>query len=196
MTRVQQQREVNELIENINQKTYAYGDVRSKNQDLLMTISKLKAKLKSIEKGKNVNTKFDKSATLGKLICVTLMNKNKGLKSKIVSKVEVKNDKSKPDTSCSKPKNEQEKKKNANVIARGMYRVIQTETHTPIAKPNMFSSNSTRVASSSNVSRPESKDNKVKKRVSLHTKSKSTSKDFKNSLYSVSLVSNKRTQVN
>ncbi|GJV93187.1 hypothetical protein Tco_1541000 [Tanacetum coccineum] len=55
MTLVQHQREVSELIENVNQKTYAYRDVRSKNQDLLMTISKLKAKLKSTEKGKNVN---------------------------------------------------------------------------------------------------------------------------------------------
>ncbi|GJS41308.1 hypothetical protein Tco_0566351 [Tanacetum coccineum] len=88
MTRAQHQREVNELIENINQKTYAYGDVRSKNQVLLMTISEHKAKLKTAEKGKNVNTKFDKSATLEKLICVTSMNKNKDLKAKMVSKVE------------------------------------------------------------------------------------------------------------
>ncbi|GJV14782.1 integrase, catalytic region, zinc finger, CCHC-type containing protein [Tanacetum coccineum] len=112
MTRVQHQQEVNELIENVNQKTYAYGDVHAKNQDLLMTISELKAKLKIVEKGKNVNTKFDKSATLEKLICVTLLNKNKDLKAKIVSKVEVKSDKSKPVTLCSTPKNEHEKKMN------------------------------------------------------------------------------------
>ncbi|GJX56872.1 hypothetical protein Tco_0286769 [Tanacetum coccineum] len=35
-TQAQHQQEVNELIENISQKTYAYGDVRFKNQDLLM----------------------------------------------------------------------------------------------------------------------------------------------------------------
>ncbi|GJW94254.1 hypothetical protein Tco_0173926 [Tanacetum coccineum] len=57
VTRVQHQQEVNELIENVNQKTYAYGDVHAKNQDLLMTISKLKAKLKLAEKGKN-SSKF------------------------------------------------------------------------------------------------------------------------------------------
>ncbi|GJY84836.1 retrovirus-related pol polyprotein from transposon TNT 1-94 [Tanacetum coccineum] len=45
------QREINELIENVNQKTYAYGDVRSQNQDLLITISELKSKLKNVEKG-------------------------------------------------------------------------------------------------------------------------------------------------
>nr|GEV81574.1 integrase, catalytic region, zinc finger, CCHC-type, peptidase aspartic, catalytic [Tanacetum cinerariifolium] len=110
----QHQREGNELIEYVNQKTYAYGDVCSKNQDLLMTISELKAKLKTFEKGKNVNTKIDESTTLGKLICVTQMNKTKDLKVKMVSKVEGKNNESKPVTSCSKPKNELEKKKNAN----------------------------------------------------------------------------------
>ncbi|GJR79807.1 retrovirus-related pol polyprotein from transposon TNT 1-94 [Tanacetum coccineum] len=50
-TRIQTQGEIIELIENINKKTYAYGDVREKNQDLLITISKLKAKLKNAEKG-------------------------------------------------------------------------------------------------------------------------------------------------
>ncbi|GJR19619.1 hypothetical protein Tco_0968146 [Tanacetum coccineum] len=45
------QREMDELIENVNQNTYAYGDVRSQNQDLLITISELKAKIKTAEKG-------------------------------------------------------------------------------------------------------------------------------------------------
>ncbi|GJS92859.1 retrovirus-related pol polyprotein from transposon TNT 1-94 [Tanacetum coccineum] len=99
MKRVQHKWEGNELIENVNQKTYAYGDVRAKNQNLLMAISELKDKLKTAEKGKNVNTNFDKYATLGKLICVTPLNKNKDLKAKMVSKVEVKTDKSKPITS-------------------------------------------------------------------------------------------------
>ncbi|GJR27445.1 retrovirus-related pol polyprotein from transposon TNT 1-94 [Tanacetum coccineum] len=113
-TLVQHQQEVNELIENVNQKTYAYGDVRTKNQDLLMTISKLKDMLKTTKKEKNVNTKFDKSTTLGKLLCVTPLNKNKDLKAKMLSKVEVKTDKSKSVTSCSTPKNEQGQKKNVN----------------------------------------------------------------------------------
>ncbi|GJV38105.1 retrovirus-related pol polyprotein from transposon TNT 1-94 [Tanacetum coccineum] len=49
-TRIQTQGEINELIMNVNQKTYTYGDVRAKNQDLLITISELKAKLKNAEK--------------------------------------------------------------------------------------------------------------------------------------------------
>ncbi|GJV74733.1 retrovirus-related pol polyprotein from transposon TNT 1-94 [Tanacetum coccineum] len=49
-TRTQTQGEINELIENVKQKTYAYADVRAQNQDLLITISELKAKLENVEK--------------------------------------------------------------------------------------------------------------------------------------------------
>ncbi|GJX45829.1 hypothetical protein Tco_0262505 [Tanacetum coccineum] len=49
-TRIQTQGEINELIGNVNQKTHAYGDVLAKNQDLLITISELKSKLKNAEK--------------------------------------------------------------------------------------------------------------------------------------------------
>ncbi|GKB58261.1 hypothetical protein Tco_0914447 [Tanacetum coccineum] len=60
-TWTQHQKEVNELIENVDQKTYAYGDVRSKNQDLLMKINELKVRLKYVDKGKNMDTKKDLS---------------------------------------------------------------------------------------------------------------------------------------
>ncbi|GJV84503.1 hypothetical protein Tco_1524401 [Tanacetum coccineum] len=49
-TRTQTQGEINELIEHVNQKTYAYAEVRAQNQDLLIMISELKAKLKKVEK--------------------------------------------------------------------------------------------------------------------------------------------------
>ncbi|GJT29303.1 retrovirus-related pol polyprotein from transposon TNT 1-94 [Tanacetum coccineum] len=84
-TRTQNQKEVDELIEHVNQKTYTYADVRAQNQDLLMTISELKNKLRTIEKGKHVNTKFEKYETLGKLVCVTPFNKNLRNKAKKVS---------------------------------------------------------------------------------------------------------------
>nr|GEV83178.1 putative reverse transcriptase domain-containing protein [Tanacetum cinerariifolium] len=48
-TRAQTQGEINELFENVKQNTYAYADVRAQNQDLLLTISELKAKLKTVE---------------------------------------------------------------------------------------------------------------------------------------------------
>ncbi|GJW68868.1 hypothetical protein Tco_0123292 [Tanacetum coccineum] len=97
-TRTQHQKEVDELIEHINQKTYAYADVCAQNQDLLMTIFELKDKLRTTEKEKHVNTKFDKSETLGKLICVTTFNKNLRNKAKNVSNTKVKADRSKPVT--------------------------------------------------------------------------------------------------
>ncbi|GJU05743.1 retrovirus-related pol polyprotein from transposon TNT 1-94 [Tanacetum coccineum] len=171
-TRVQHQRKINELIENINQKTYAYGDVRFQNQDLLMTISELKDKIKTIEKGKDVNTKFDKSVTIGKLLCVTLLNKNKDFKAKKVSKSEVKTDKSKPITSYSTPKNMQSQKQSANVLAKGI------------------------VASSGSIRRPEFKDTNLKKRVLLNTSFNSTSTNVKKFSSSVSVVSNKREILN
>ncbi|GKA36723.1 retrovirus-related pol polyprotein from transposon TNT 1-94 [Tanacetum coccineum] len=123
---------------------------RKKNIELQKQKSVLSLNL--LKKGR-VNTKFDKSTTLEKLICVTALNKNKDLKTKIVSKVEVKTNKSKPVTSCSTPINEQG------------------------------------VASSSSVSRPESKDTNSKKKVLLNTKSKSTSKDVKKSQSSFTSVS-------
>ncbi|GJX23777.1 hypothetical protein Tco_0228222 [Tanacetum coccineum] len=46
-TQTQTQKEIKELIESVNLKIYAFGDVRSHNQDLLITISELKAKLKT-----------------------------------------------------------------------------------------------------------------------------------------------------
>nr|GEX92467.1 hypothetical protein [Tanacetum cinerariifolium] len=49
--RAQTQGEINELFENVKQKTYAYADVRAQNQNLLLTISELKAKLKAVENG-------------------------------------------------------------------------------------------------------------------------------------------------
>ncbi|GJS24103.1 retrovirus-related pol polyprotein from transposon TNT 1-94 [Tanacetum coccineum] len=147
-TRTQHQKELDELIEHVNQKTYAYADVRAQNQDLLMTISELKNKLKTIDKGKNVNTKFDKSETSGTLLCVTPLPKNIAVKAKKVSNTKVNADRSKPVTSHSIPKNEQSQKQSANVIARGMYRITKTETQMPDSKTNMNISNSTGVESS------------------------------------------------
>ncbi|GKA27069.1 hypothetical protein Tco_0713237 [Tanacetum coccineum] len=100
-TRTQHQKEVDELIKHVNQKTYAYADVRAQNQDLLMIIYELKDKLRTIKNGKHVNTKFEKSKTLGKLVCV---------KAKNVSNTKVKADSSKPVTSHLTPKNEQSQK--------------------------------------------------------------------------------------
>ncbi|GKA12178.1 integrase, catalytic region, zinc finger, CCHC-type containing protein [Tanacetum coccineum] len=50
-TSAQTQGEINELFENVKQRTYAYADVRAQNQDLLLTISELKAKLKTVKNG-------------------------------------------------------------------------------------------------------------------------------------------------
>ncbi|GKA80864.1 hypothetical protein Tco_0787556, partial [Tanacetum coccineum] len=161
-TRAQHQQDVKELVENISPKTYAYGDVRSKNQDLLMVISELKEKLKSFEKRKDVNTKFDKSVTSGKTLYVTPLSHNIAVKAKKVSNLEDNTDRLKPVTSYSIPKSEQKQKKNANVPTRGMYKIQKQELHARDYKTNMNVSNSTRVGSSNSVRRPKSKDTKSK----------------------------------
>ncbi|GJY00863.1 hypothetical protein Tco_0359015 [Tanacetum coccineum] len=173
-TRDQNQKDVDELIEHVNQKTYAYADERAKNQDLLMTISELKSKLRIIEKGKNVNTMFDKSENLGMPVGVTSLDKNLANKAKNVSNTKVNSDRSKPVTSQSTPNFEQSKKHNKNVIARGMYKITKHETKILDSKANINISNYTGVGSSNNVKKPKYKDNKLKNRVLKNTKSLST----------------------
>ncbi|GKC56349.1 retrovirus-related pol polyprotein from transposon TNT 1-94 [Tanacetum coccineum] len=114
-TLTQHQKEVDELIEHVNQKTYAYADVCAQNQDLLMIISELKNKLRIIEKGKNVNTGFDKSETLEKYVCVTPFNKNIAGKAKNVSNTKVNADSSigvEGSNSVRRPKSKDTKSKN------------------------------------------------------------------------------------
>ncbi|GJY50145.1 hypothetical protein Tco_0440101 [Tanacetum coccineum] len=44
---------MDELIAHVSEKTYAYGAIRAENQNLLSTISELKTRLKTVEKGMN-----------------------------------------------------------------------------------------------------------------------------------------------
>ncbi|GJR03227.1 hypothetical protein Tco_0526211 [Tanacetum coccineum] len=155
-------------------KTYAYGDVRAENQDLFMTISELKSKLCTIEKGKNVKTKFDSSETLGKRVCVTPFNKQIAHKAMNVSNTKVNSDRSKPVTSQSTPKPEQGQKHNENVITRGMYKINKKDMKTPGSKANTNVSNFTCVESSHSVRRSTSKDIKSKNSILKNTKSSST----------------------
>ncbi|GJZ44962.1 putative ribonuclease H-like domain-containing protein [Tanacetum coccineum] len=137
-------------------------DVPSESPGLLMIISELKNKLKTIDKWKHVNTKFDKSKTLGKLLCVTPFNKNLAIKAKNVSNTKVTSDRSNPVTSQFTPTIEKKQQHNANVIARGI---------------------------SNSVKRPKSKDNKSKNNVLKNTKSSSTY--VLKTINSVCLYSNK-----
>ncbi|GKB15373.1 hypothetical protein Tco_0849296 [Tanacetum coccineum] len=90
-------------LETCKDQTYAYADVRAQNQDLLITISKHKNRLKTVDKGKNVNTKFDKSEASRTLLYVTPLPKNIEIKAKQVSNSMVNADRSKPVTSHTTP---------------------------------------------------------------------------------------------
>ncbi|GKC59285.1 retrovirus-related pol polyprotein from transposon TNT 1-94, partial [Tanacetum coccineum] len=74
------------LIAHVSEKTYANGAIRAENQNLLVTISELKARMKNGEHGKSVNTKFDKTHGSQSFICVTPLNKNAFQKQMVVLK--------------------------------------------------------------------------------------------------------------
>ncbi|GJW95071.1 integrase, catalytic region, zinc finger, CCHC-type containing protein [Tanacetum coccineum] len=48
-TQSQTQKEMDELITHVSEKTYAYGAIRAENQNLLVTISELKARMKMVK---------------------------------------------------------------------------------------------------------------------------------------------------
>ncbi|GJT05658.1 hypothetical protein Tco_0840120 [Tanacetum coccineum] len=166
-TRTQHQKELDELIKHVNQKTYAYAD------------------------GKNVNTKFDKSEISGTLVCVTPLPKNIAIKVKKVLNTKINIDTSKLVTSHLTPKNKQSRKHNENVLARGMYRITKTETHIPDSKTNINVCHSTGVESSNSVRRPKSKDTKSKDRVLRNNNDKRLSAHVRKMSSSVSIDSNK-----
>ncbi|GJT49814.1 hypothetical protein Tco_0975971 [Tanacetum coccineum] len=135
--------------------------------DLLMIIYKLKNKIKTIEKEKNVNTKFDKSETSGTLLYITRLPKNIAVKAKKVSNTKVNVD-----------------------------RITKTETQMLDSKTNMNVSNSTGLESSNSVRRSKSKDTKSKDRVLKNTTDKRPSAHVRKMSSNVSIDSNKRATMN
>ncbi|GJS30831.1 hypothetical protein Tco_0491451 [Tanacetum coccineum] len=178
-TRVQHQNKLNEMVEKVSQKTYDYAKVRAQNQDLLMTIYVLKSKLRTIDKGKHVNTKFDKSETLGQLLCVTPFNKNLAIKAKNVSNTKVTSDRPNPVTSQSTATIKKKQQHNMNVIARRMYKINQQDTNQiniedTESKATQSFFQSYKYINSNSDRRPKSKYNKSKNSVLKNTKSSST----------------------
>ncbi|GJS80210.1 integrase, catalytic region, zinc finger, CCHC-type containing protein [Tanacetum coccineum] len=68
-TRSQSQKEMDELIEHVSEKTYAYGAIRAENQNLLSTISELQTRLETVEKV--LKTRFSEKLTQSKSLDTT-----------------------------------------------------------------------------------------------------------------------------
>ncbi|GJR06885.1 hypothetical protein Tco_0529869 [Tanacetum coccineum] len=149
-------------------KTYAYGAIRAENQDLLSTISELKTRLEKVEKGKSVNTKFDKTNGFQSLLCVTPLNKHAFQKKTDVSKTEENHVVSKPVTLQTSSNKQTGANQNKNVIKPGMYRVVTTQ-ESQINKTKSGLS-STGVNATSRVRRPMSKDSSVMNSVLVNSK--------------------------
>nr|GEU71406.1 retrovirus-related Pol polyprotein from transposon TNT 1-94 [Tanacetum cinerariifolium] len=145
-TRSQTQKEIDELIAHVSKKTYAYGVICDENQNLLFIICELKTRLKNVEKGKSVNTKFDTTNGSQTPLCVTPINKHVFQKKTDASKREGNHVVSKPVTLQTSP--DKQSGENSNVIAPRMYKVVtQQESQTHNAKSGL-SSTGTNVASS------------------------------------------------
>ncbi|GJU56961.1 retrovirus-related pol polyprotein from transposon TNT 1-94 [Tanacetum coccineum] len=139
--------------------TYAYGAIRAENQDLLSTISELKTRLEKVEKGKSVNTKFDKTNGSQSLLCVTPLNKHAFQKKTNVSKTKENHVVSKPVTLQTSSTKQTGTNQNKNVIKPGMYRVVTTqESQTNKTKSAL---SSTGMNATSRVRRPMSRDSHV-----------------------------------
>ncbi|GJU25864.1 integrase, catalytic region, zinc finger, CCHC-type containing protein [Tanacetum coccineum] len=167
-TRSQTQKEMDKLIVHVSKKTYAYGAIRAENQDLLSTISELKTRLEKVEKGKSVNTKFDKTNGSQSLLCVTPLNKHAFQKKTDVSKIEENHVVSKPVTLQTSSNKQTGANQNKNVIKPGMYRVVTTQ-ESQINKTKSGLS-STGVNATSRVRRPMSKDSSVTNSVLVNSK--------------------------
>nr|GEU87196.1 retrovirus-related Pol polyprotein from transposon TNT 1-94 [Tanacetum cinerariifolium] len=102
-TRSQTQKDIDELIARVSEKTYAYGAIRAENQNLLFIISELITRLKNVKKGKSVNTKFDTTNGFQTPLCVTPMNKHAFQKKMDVSKTKENHVVSKPVTLQTSP---------------------------------------------------------------------------------------------
>ncbi|GJT38844.1 retrovirus-related pol polyprotein from transposon TNT 1-94 [Tanacetum coccineum] len=142
--------------------------IRAENQDLLSTISELKIRLEKVEKGKSVNTKFDKTNGSQSLLCATPLNKHAFQKKMNVSKTKENHVVSKPVTLQTSSNKQTGANQNKNVIKPGMYRVVTTQ-ESQINKTKSGLS-STKVNATSRVRRPMSKDSSVTNNVLVNSK--------------------------
>ncbi|GJT59174.1 retrovirus-related pol polyprotein from transposon TNT 1-94 [Tanacetum coccineum] len=145
--RTQHQKEIHELVENVNQKTNAYGD-------------------------------FDNSSVLGKLICVTPLNKL-AQKPRFVSKNIKKKEVSKPVTSQTSPNKKNIISSNTKVIAPGMYKISTKDKIDKCAHSNVNVFTYTRVKDVISVRRPNSRSSSLMSSVLPTTNSRCTSKTSK-----------------
>ncbi|GJR62849.1 hypothetical protein Tco_1505011 [Tanacetum coccineum] len=167
-TRSQTQTEMDELIAHVSEKTYAYGAIRAENQNLLFTIYELKTRLENVEKGKSVNTKFDKTNGSQPLLCVTPLHKHVIQKKTDVQKSKENHVVSKPVTLQTSPAKQSRVNSNKNVIAPGMYKVVTThESQTNEAKHDL---SLTGMSAASSVRRPMNRDSHVKNSVLANSK--------------------------
>nr|GFB07650.1 integrase, catalytic region, zinc finger, CCHC-type, peptidase aspartic, catalytic [Tanacetum cinerariifolium] len=186
-------------------------DLKTQLQDKGIVISELK-KLIEKQKGKSVDTKFEKSSVirqpnalksqrpsvLGKLTTFSNSFVRKDFsKSTSVTQTHVSNDFSKPVTAQALPANKKPILKNTNVLSPRMYKLHTDHTHTRTSqlpqdsrKTNKRVSFSTGVIPTTSVSRPSLKTNPHGDRV-MHDNSQGKKQEVEDHRRSVKLSKNK-----
>ncbi|GJT17853.1 integrase, catalytic region, zinc finger, CCHC-type containing protein [Tanacetum coccineum] len=79
-TRSQTQKEMDELIVHVSEKTYAYGAIRAENQNLLTTISELKKRLEKVEKGMNATSRVRRPMSRDSHVAHSVLDNSKNAK--------------------------------------------------------------------------------------------------------------------
>nr|GEZ19902.1 integrase, catalytic region, zinc finger, CCHC-type, peptidase aspartic, catalytic [Tanacetum cinerariifolium] len=74
-TRPQTQKEIDELIAHVFEKTYPYGAIRVENQNMLFIISELKTRLKNVKKGMNAASRVRRSMNRDNTFANVISNK-------------------------------------------------------------------------------------------------------------------------
>nr|GEU33072.1 integrase, catalytic region, zinc finger, CCHC-type, peptidase aspartic, catalytic [Tanacetum cinerariifolium] len=140
--------------------------IKERDNNMLFIISELKTRLKNVERGKSVNTKFDMKSGFQTPLCVTPINKHAFQKKMDVSKIEKKHVVSKPVTLQTSPDKQTGVNSNKNVIAPGMYKVV-TPQETQNAKSGL---SSTGMNTASSVRRLMNRDSHDKNNVLANSK--------------------------
>ncbi|GJW98523.1 hypothetical protein Tco_0180331 [Tanacetum coccineum] len=73
-TRSQSKKEMDKLIDHFSEKTYAYGVIRARNQNLLSTISELQTRLETVENEFSTNYRTPKSSDTTYIVLKTMFS--------------------------------------------------------------------------------------------------------------------------
>ncbi|GJS43980.1 retrovirus-related pol polyprotein from transposon TNT 1-94 [Tanacetum coccineum] len=144
-TRSQTQKEMDELIAHVSEKTYAYGAIRAENQNLLDTISELKARMKNGKNGMNATSSVKRPKSRDSQVKTSVLDVFKNEAKKVV--VYVRKNKKTDNTFAKVVSNKKNHKLNVRSNARRTFsvnsRIPKSSETTFVAPKTRFSEKAT-----------------------------------------------------